>query len=92
MRQLDLFPNQIRKVKLQADSAKKAWWQLELLELNGEYFIKKQSGIPGKVLDTRKWPQSDLKRAIMTYNRKVKAKLNPKRKSPRKYQITCCND
>lgn len=92
MDQLSLFPICLRMVKLQADSKKKAWWKLELLELNGEYFIEKQSGIPGKVLDTRKWPQNSLKSAVKTYNRKVKEKLNPERKSPRKYQLTCCND
>lgn len=92
MKQLDLFPVELRFIKLYAKSAKNAWWQLRLLDHNGKYYIEKQSGIPAKILDRRCWPQKNLETALKTYTRKVNQKLNPYRNSPRIYQLTCCND
>lgn len=91
MIQLELFPMVLKTVLLKADSTKKAWWKLSLLEHNDRYFIEKQSGYMDKMLDRRWWPMADLDTAVLTFEKKVKQKLNPKRKSPRKYKITDCN-
>lgn len=90
--QLQLFPSILKSILLTANSPKNAWWKLEIIEHNGKYYIRKLSGIPGHVLDRRIWPMESYVEAEKEYYRKIKAKLNPKRKSPRKYTLTCCNN
>ncbi len=90
--QLQLFPNEIMMVFLQSDSPKKAWWRLTLIEHNECYALIKESGIKGRMLDRRMWPMRSAEKAKKMFDRKVKEKLNPSRKSPRKYEITNCDN
>lgn len=91
MTQLHLFPTVIREIHLAADSPKKAFWRLMLIEDHGRYHLRKDSGIYEKVLDRRIWPQHCLKSALKTFDQKVNQKLRATRKSPRKYEIKYCN-
>lgn len=85
--QLDLFDDTIlESVELIADSPKRAFWRLRLIVCQGEYRLEKESGAAGKILDRRVWHQNDRATAEKTYRRKIKAKMNPARGSPRKYR------
>ena len=87
MQQLNLFPNQIKHTRLVASSPKNAFYNLWLEELNGEYRIRKESGAGKKVLDKRLWRFESLEKAEKTFEQRVRVKINPVRKSPRKYKI-----
>lgn len=86
MNQLHLFPTVIMETYLEAESKKNAFWILRLYESQGRYWLEKESGAGGKILDVRKWPMRDRAKALHQFNKKVAEKLNPKRLSPRKYK------
>lgn len=86
-RQLHLFDFLLKEVRLEAKSAKCAFWALRLFERQGEYYISKESGGNEKVLDRRHWPQKSYESAMKTFDKKVREKLNPNRKSKRRYEI-----
>ena len=82
----DLF-GQILKAAylLSPDSPKKAFYTLSLeLEFN-QYVIKKKSGFGDRVLDRRRWVFDTLSDAEKSFDRRVKQKTRPDRKSPRSY-------
>lgn len=82
----DLF-GQILKATylLSPDSPKKAFYALSLeIEFN-QYVIKKESGFGDKVLDRRRWVFDTLSDAEKSFDRRVKQKTRPDRKSPRHY-------
>lgn len=84
--QLSLFPNVIRNIRLEADSPRKAWWQLLIEECRGNYTLVKKSGIKSGLLDVRRWPAENYEKALKLFEKKVKLKLDPKRKK-RKYKV-----
>ena len=86
MRQTHLFEEVILEQKLIADSPKRAFYVLRLIELNGVYSIEKLSGASGKILDQRRWVQKDYKSAKNKFDNILKTKLNRGRKSPRIYR------
>jgi len=69
------------------ESPKKAFYALNLLKDEKGYHVAKESGWGNNVLDRRLWFFSDETKAFGFYNRKIREKLNDKRKSPRRYII-----
>lgn len=86
MHQTHLFPTTIKQTRLEAKSKKNAFWVLKIIEHEGRYWLEKESGADGKVLDRRRWPMGSREHALHRYNKKVAEKLNPRRLSPRKYK------
>lgn len=85
--QLQLFErNIIYDVYLVADSKKQAFYRLRLVYDGIKYFVEKESGAGGRVLDRRQWHQPDQERAGLVFARKLAAKLKDG-KSPRQYFI-----
>lgn len=86
--QLKLFePTICKEVLLVAESPKNAFYRLRLEVSIDGYMIRKESGSGENVLDRRKWPFKSRKIAEKEFDRKIKAKTDPDRKSPRKYRI-----
>jgi hypothetical protein len=85
-RQMSLFPNIVRKIRLVADSPRKAWWSLAIIEVYGSYFLIKKSGTKAGLLDTRKWPAKNYDKALKIFEKKVKLKTDPNRKK-RVYKV-----
>lgn len=80
---------ELRKIYLQDEhSPKKAFYTLSLLETNQGYLIQKESGASGKILDRRSWPKPSRSEAEKMFLSIIRRKTNPRRKSPRHYQIT----
>lgn len=74
--QLKLFErNVIFDVTLNADSKKQAFYRLTMVLDCGKYYVEKESGAAGKILDRRQWPQPDRERAGLVFARKLAAKL-----------------
>lgn len=69
------------------DSPKKAFWNIRLEAQFETFTVIKESGIGDKVLDTRRWAHSSHDRALKDYRRRLRSKLNPVRKSTRKYEV-----
>jgi len=78
--------NIIYDVYLVADSKKQAFYRLMLVYDGIKYFVEKESGAAGKILDRRQWPQPDRERAGLVFARKLAQKLKSG-KSPRQYFI-----
>lgn len=69
------------------DSPRKAFYRIWIEDRDGFIEIIKESGCKDKVLDTRHWPFQTIEDAEKEYMRRVKQKMNPDRKSPRKYRL-----
>ena len=88
MKQLSLFADMVRTVRLVApESPKRAFYSLRIESLNGQISLVKESGAKGRVLDRRCWPMKDLDYAVKMFERRIAAKTKQDRKSPRKYII-----
>lgn len=61
------------------DSPKRAFYRLMIVFDSGRYWIEKESGCGGKVLDVRRWPMVDEKAANRYYKNKIRQKLKPGR-------------
>lgn len=86
--QLSLFPDIVRSAHLVApNSPKRAFYRIWIEANAGFLAVRKESGIRGRVLDRRRWPVDTLDQAIKMFERVIKAKTNPQRKSPRKYRL-----
>jgi hypothetical protein len=87
MIQLRLFqPHIIKHVELVSpDSPRQAFYTLWIETLRGKYTVRKESGGMGKVLDRRSWLFSSLEDAERYFNRRIKEKTDPDRRSPRRY-------
>ncbi len=84
--QLNLFTQNLQTALLVApDSPRQAFYRIWIENTVDDIKIVKESGIRGRVLDRRSWPVENLEIAIEQLQRRIKAKTNPKRKSPRKY-------
>lgn len=82
----DLFKSILKQMYLIApDSPKKAFYNLSLEFEFNQYFIRKESGFGSKILDSRKWEYPSLSEAEKSFNRRIKQKTRPDRKSPRHY-------
>jgi hypothetical protein len=66
---------------------KRAFYKIWIEVDAGIYTVLKESGVMDKVLDKRAWRYETLDEARNLFDRRVKAKTNPYRKSPRKYQL-----
>jgi hypothetical protein len=87
-KQINLFTKKIRRAYLVAwDSPRKAFYRIWIEVAEDEYTVVKESGIKGKVLDRRSWPTENFEAAKKQFQRRIKSKVNPDRKSPRKYMI-----
>ena len=85
--QLKIFdPVILEHAELVAESPKKAFWNIRLEQQGGTFTVIKESGTKNVVRDKRKWPHGSYEKAKKDYDRRLKAKLNPDRKSPRKYR------
>lgn len=86
--QLKLFDLVVLEhAELISDSPKKAFWNIRLEHENETFSVVKVSGIGDIVLDRRRWRHKSYDKALKDYGRRLRAKLNPTRKSPRRYKI-----
>ncbi len=82
----DLFKSTLKQRYLIApNSPKKAFYTLSLEFEFDQYVIRKESGFGSKILDRRKWEYPSLLEAEKSFNRRIKQKTRPDRKSPRHY-------
>jgi hypothetical protein len=89
--QLNLFTKKLAKAHLVAiDSPRQAFYIIWIEETNGRIQVVKESGARGKVLDRRCWACDNLEAAQKLFDRQVRYKTNPNRKSPRKYRLLEC--
>lgn len=72
--------NIIYDVYLVADSKKQAFYRLMMVYDGIKYFVEKESGAAGKILDRRQWPQPDREKAGLVFARKLAEKLKVGRK------------
>jgi hypothetical protein len=85
-RQISLFPDILCSAYLLApDSPKSAFYRIWIESDDGVFTVCKESGGKDKVLDQRAWPFDSLEEARKLFDRRVRYKTNPERKSPRKY-------
>jgi len=91
MIQLDLkfsYPSPLKKAHLFApESPKQAFYMIWLNQASDKFEVLKESGARAVVLDRRSWEFENLEAAEKFYNRQIKYKTNPSRKSPRKYKL-----
>ena len=88
-RQLSLFPDIVCSAYLEAaNSPKSAFYRIWIEVDAGIYTVLKESGIKGRVLDKRAWRHENLNEGRKLFERRIKTKTNPERRSPRKYQLT----
>lgn len=80
MHQLHLFRTVLKHADLIADSPKKAFYRLKLIESMGSYWIEKESGAGGRVLDYKVWPHPDYESAEKHFRRIIRKKTDKKRK------------
>lgn len=86
--QLNLFTVTVNSALLvAADSPRRAFYRIWIEDTHGQVRIVKESGVKGRVLDRRTWPCADVEEAEKAYQRRIRAKTNPDRKSPRKYRL-----
>ena len=86
--QLNLFTKRLMSALLvAADSPRKAFYRIWIEQTVEDIKLVKESGIKGRVLDKRSWPIESLKAAQEQFERRIRAKTNSERKSPRKYQL-----
>lgn len=77
----------ISSTRLKAKSPRGAFYHLFFLELTDGYIVREESGTGEKVLHTEAWYRESREETLKLYNRILKEKTNPGRRSPRKYQI-----
>ena len=77
----------LMSVRLEAESALGAWYELALVVTKIGYLIEKHSGAQGRGHQVETWFRRDFAEAEKKYSNILAAKTNPKRRSPRKYRI-----
>ena len=78
-------PGVLKSVHLEADSKRKAYYNLTIEALPFGFSIKKASGAGGAKPNIETWFRPTLAAALEKYHGLLTAKLNQSRKSPRKY-------
>ena len=87
MLQLSLFDSEIIKTAyLRADSPRCAFYDIWIESNCGAFVVRKKSGAGERVLDVRAWSFDSLVTAERFFERLVRCKTNPERRSPRKYR------
>jgi hypothetical protein len=61
------------------------YYNIWLEEFMGRYRVRKESGIADRTPDRRAWSYDTFENAEKEFDRNIKSKTNPFRKSPRKY-------
>lgn len=93
MKQLSLFdPFVLRMSRLVAASPRRAFYELRLEQIGVRFLVAKSSGAGRRVLDERTWDFGSLEEAGKFYDRKLREKTNPGRRSPRKYAVAALDD
>ncbi len=69
------------------NSPQKAFYDLWIQKISDGYLVCKASGANGKVLNKESWFRETKQEAEEKFQRILSNKLNPNRKSPRKYQM-----
>jgi hypothetical protein len=89
MIQLKAFgPKVIRKAYLVApESPRRAFYTIWLENYQGAYRICKESGGFSKVWQRRTWIYESLEEAEKVFKSRLQSKLNPQRRSTRKYRL-----
>ena len=90
--QLELFTKKLKSARLVAiDSPRQAFYIIWIEESgSGQIQVVKESGAKGRVLDRRCEACDDLEAAQKLFDRQVRHKTDPARKSPRKYRLQEC--
>lgn len=89
MEQRSLFDSVLlRAAHLVARSPRNAFYQLRLERVGLRFRVGKASGAGGRVLDVRNWEFGSFEEANRFFERTLREKTNPGRRSPRKYQVT----
>jgi len=81
----------LQRARLVAASPKAAWYELYLVVIPHGYLIEKHSGASNSPVRQKEiWFRRDLADAENKFSKIIKDKLNPDRKSPRKYRVDEC--
>jgi len=91
-RQMSLFSEDrdekiLMRVRLESNSVLGAWYELSLVATKIGFLIEKHSGAHGRGRQLETWFRRDIVGAEKKYSRILADKVNPKRKSPRKYYV-----
>ena len=87
---LDLVKGEqiLQRVRLEAESALGAWYELYLVVTSSGFLIEKHSGSSrGSTRQKETWFRRTLPDAERKYGQILTSKLNPQRRSPRKYKV-----
>ena len=77
----------IKRVYLEANSPRKAFYALALVRITDGYLVCKESGAMGKVLHKEAWFRESLEEAERLFEKKVLQKTVGNRRSSRRYVI-----
>jgi len=81
-------PNVVKNVHLMvSDTPRQTFYSIWIEEHDETFRVHKVSGARGRVWDERVWEFASLDEAERLFNRRVKEKTDPNRRSPRKYRI-----
>jgi hypothetical protein len=70
-----------------SDTLRQTFYSIWIEEHCGKYRVRKASGARGRVWDERTWEFVSLDEAERLFNRRIREKTDPKRRSPRKYTL-----
>ena len=79
------FERKLRETRLEADTG--AYYALTLIEIAGGYLVSKKSGVGDRKPHEEAWFRRHRDEAEARFESIVADKINPERKSPRKYRI-----
>ncbi|MFZ0931352.1 MAG: hypothetical protein WAN11_22295 [Syntrophobacteraceae bacterium] len=69
------------------NTPRQTFYSIRIEDHHGTFRVCKVSGARGKVWDKRVWEFSTFGEAEALFNRRIKEKTDPGRRSPRKYSI-----
>ena len=81
----------LRSTSLRAESPKRAFYNLVIIKITDGYLVRKESGAGSKVLHREAWFRETHEEALKLYEKILREKTNPKRRSPRKYTVVSQN-
>jgi hypothetical protein len=74
------------------ESPRQAFYSIWIEKYHGGFRVCKESGTRCCVLDRRVWPFDSYDEAQRLFDRRVREKTNPGRRSPRKYRFKGATD
>ena len=77
----------LKHSRLEAPSAKGAWYELFMVKIPHGYLVEKVSGAAGCGRQRESWFRREKTDAEKKFDRIVADKTNPDRRSPRKYNL-----